>query len=269
MESWNRLYLLLNAILNSLYLIQQFSSRMFVRRLLITNAIQFSPKNISSVISRTRFGCKTDLVAYGTLTSMSKYSLAHTGKYAELYSYQLCLQCINFSLNFGLVRLICLFVWFPDSGCGQGVRCVLWAGWSCCPTGWTSYELCISIWGSISRHSVQLVGYSDTWKVRLLFQELRGTVRRVIRYYRATCIKKQFWYSIFRPPYNTRHTARDNHHPCLPSPLPSLLFSVFDLDIPWHNWLAVSSNWRDPALPWRRQIYMGFVLLHIGREDGK
>ena len=161
----NKLYLLLNAILNSLYLVHEFCSRMFVRRLLITNAIQFSPKNISSVISRTRFGCKTDLVADGTLTSMSEYSLAYWQTTWDYISYQLCLQCINLSLDIGLVRLKCLFVWFPASEWRYRVRCLLWAGWSCCPAGWSSYEFCVSIWGSISRHSGRLrVISSDTWK---------------------------------------------------------------------------------------------------------
>src|SRR5882757_7354308 len=93
---------------------------MFVRRLLITNAIQLSPKNISSVIARSRFGSETDLVANGTLTSMNEY-FCLAGNYI---SYQLCLQRINFSLYLGLLGLICLFVWFPASQCWKRLRCI-------------------------------------------------------------------------------------------------------------------------------------------------
>ena len=96
-----------------------------------------------------------------------------------------------------------------------------------------------------------------------------GVVVKVFQNDRENATRKQYWYSIVPPPGNTRHTARDSLRLCLPPPLPSVLPSAFDEDISSHNSWAVSSNWRGPALPWRRQRYTGSELLHSRPEDAK
>lgn len=64
----------------------------------MTNTIQFSAKNISPVIPRTRFSCKTNFIADGTLVLMNEYSPLNT-KISTNFSCSVSISVLNLACS--------------------------------------------------------------------------------------------------------------------------------------------------------------------------